>query len=229
MPAEKTANLNTTGRLLVAGCNSLLSGHRGAAAENLFCAHVGTSMNPTLSKQDILEIKPYGTEDPKVGDVVLLKPPQQDNYIVHRIIGKCGVHFQTKGDGNGSIDSWTLKKDNIYGRIIAAHRGTGQRKITHGLRGSMTWRYCHLRRLALHVIIFFLRPVYRSFCPGGLWGRLNPVRLSPRGVTFQSGTHVSHKLLLGRKVIGFYDDNHLRWRIKRPYRILVDESSLPVP
>ena len=206
-----------------------LSSHATAHDESFFCAHIGPSMNPTLTAQDLLEIKPFHNEWPQVGDVILFQSPENDHYVVHRIINITAQNIQTRGDNNCNIDPDFLKQDYICGRVIAAHRGNSRRKIANDCWGRLVGKYCHLRRLALNQAVKFWGPVYRSLCTGGLLHWLIPVRLSPQVATFRSDTHGFHKLLLGNRIIGSYDDNHLQWQIKRPYRILVDESSLPKP
>jgi hypothetical protein len=74
-----------------------------------------------------------------------------------------------------------------------------------------------------------LRPVYRSLCTGGFLHWLVPFRLTPQVATFRPGTIVSHKLLLGKRVIGSYDESRLLWQIRHPYRLFIDEDSLPKP
>ncbi len=199
------------------------------SAEKYYCAHIGTSMNPTLTKLDMLEIAPYDTKEPKVGDVVFLKPPMEDNYFVHRIVSAGPKGFLTRGDNNTETDPWVLSENKICGRIIAAHQGDKRRKIAGGFIGRLTGLSCVVRRKTYRLAVKLLRPVYRSFCTGGLLHWLIPVRLTPQVATFQSDVNASHKLLLGRRIIGSYDESLLQWQIRRPYRLFVDEASLPKP
>ena len=197
---------------------------------NSFCGHVGPSMNPTLTARDLLEIAPYTSDrKPRVGDVILLLPPELDFPVVHRIFRISSRGIRTRGDNSGYVDPWYLENGNIYGRVIGAGCGSRQRKIAGGLPGRLIGRYCRIRRLCMTRIVNLLRPVYRSLCSGGILNRLIPVRLSPRLVTFNSGSNFSHKLLLDRRVIGTYDQGLRQWQISRPYRVLVNESCLPAP
>jgi len=206
-----------------------LFSNEGNTADIFFCGHTGPSMNPTLTARDLLEIKPYQHEGPRVGDIILFQSPGPEHYVIHRIISITANGIQTRGDNNCNIDQELLTQDDIFGRVIAAHRGSSRRKIVNGYIGRIAGRICHLRRLLLHHAVKFLGPVYRSLCTGGRLQRLIPVRLSPRLVTFNSGSNTSHRLLLGRMAIGTYDRDLDQWQIRRPYRILVDESSLPAP
>jgi len=199
------------------------------SAKRIFCAHSGSSMYPTLSKRDLLETTPYQNKKPKVGDVILFLPPEEKNYFIHRIVNIGPKGFLTRGDNNSDIDAWALQEEDIYGRVIAAHQGERSRRIYAGLPGRLSGICCLARRKTNALIVKLLGPVYRWFCTGGILCRLIPVSLTTQVLKFQSDSIVSHRLLLGKRVIGTYDKSSLQWRIRRPYRVLVDESSLPTP
>ena len=208
---------------------SRLTPGKPGPGKTFFCAHAGPSMNPTLSSRDLLEIKPYREKGPKPGDVILFKPPQDDYYVVHRIIRVCSRGIQTRGDNNSRTDPWFLKPGDAYGQVIAAHRGKASRKITNGFIGRLTGLICQMRRYALAPMINIARPAYRSLCVSGYLRRLIPLDLKPRAVTFNSNSHSFHRLLLGNTVIGAYDPHLKQWRIRPLFRILVSESLLPKP
>jgi signal peptidase len=199
------------------------------SAKNFFCGHIGSSMNPTLTAQDLLEIKPYQQEDPQIGDVVLFQPRAHNHFVVHRITRINAAGIRTRGDNNGEIDSYFLDRGDIYGRVTAAHHGSQCRKITGGFIGRLTGFSCLVRRNTTKLAVKLLRPVYRAFCPGGILRWLIPVQFTPHVVTFQSDVNASYRLLLGKRIIGTYDNSILQWQIRRPYRLFVDESSLPTP
>jgi signal peptidase I len=194
-----------------------------------FCAHVGPSMNPTLCQTDLLEIQPYREENPKVGDVILFLPPNHDYYVVHRIVSLSTAGIKTRGDNCSNVDSWFLKRENIYGRVIAAHRGETSRKIANGFMGMVARKFCQIRRVTIRLLAMLLGPVYRYFSVSGLLRWLIPSRLHPQVASFKSNNNDSYKLIVGKWVIGFYDDTQHKWQIKRPYRLIVNESSLPTP
>lgn len=192
-----------------------------------FYGHAGPSMNPTLNREDLLEVAPYAEYFPEVGDVILYRAPDNDSLIVHRIVSIKPEGYVAKGDNCSDRDPWLVKQEDILGHVIAAHRGTKRRLISCGYWGKLAGNFCHAKRRVTNLLVKLLRPVYRSLSTGGILHWLTPVRISPQVATFQSDTIASHKLLLGKQVVGFYDHNRLQWEIKRPYRIVVDESSLP--
>jgi signal peptidase len=164
-----------------------------------------------------------------VGDVILFKTPRYKKIVVHRIIEKTPEGFKTIGDNSDIPDDWTLQKEHIYGRVVAAHRANRKRIIVGGFIGRLTGYSCLIRRKTDFLMIKLLRPAYRSLCAGGTLNRLVPVRLTPQVVTYRTGPHDSHKLLLGKQIIGTYDETLLKWQIRRPYRLFVDENYLPSP
>lgn len=203
--------------------------HHSGPEGNYFCVHRGTSMNPTLSRHDLLEITAYQKRPPEVGDVAFFLPPNNNDYIIHRITSAGPEGFLTRGDNNNEIDPWVLNKKDVCGRVVAAHQGNKRRKIAGGFIGRLAGLFCFVRRKINGLTVKLLSPVYRSLCTSGLLHWLIPVRFTPQVATFQSDANASHKLLLGRQVIGSYDEVLLKWQIKRPYRMLIDESSLPTP
>lgn len=194
-----------------------------------FIAHIGSSMNPTLSKRDILEIESCNHERPEIGDIILFRVPHYDDFVIHRIYEINPQGCKTKGDNSDSIDPWVLQQNDIFGRVIAAHQGDKRRKIAGGSIGRLTGLSCLIRRKTNGLMVKLLGPVYHSFCSSGFFHRLIPVRLTPQIATFESDINTSHKLLLGRRIIGSYDESLLQWQIRRPYRLFVDEKSLPLP
>ena len=123
-----------------------LSCHATAHGESFFCALIGPSMNPTLTAQDLLEIKPFHNERPQAGDVILFKSPENEHYVVHRIVTTGVNGIQTGGDNNSHIDPGFLKQDAIYGRVVVAHKGDKHRKIAGGFWGKLTGLSCVVRR-----------------------------------------------------------------------------------
>lgn len=59
--------------------------------------------------------------------------------------------------------------------------------------------------------------------------RALPRRLRPRVVSYQVGGQALLRLILAGRDIGEYDAEAFVWRIRRPFKLLVDERSLPTP
>lgn len=61
----------------------------------------------------------------------------------------------------------------------------------------------------------------------GALRRLLPDRLAPRVEAVVDGTTLFFDLRMGRRTVGSYDPRVGRWEIRTPYRLFVDEASLP--
>ncbi|MCX6669482.1 MAG: S26 family signal peptidase [Methanothrix sp.] len=151
-----------------------------------YCTYAGTSMNPTLSQEDILEVEPA---DPlMVGDVVLFSSDHR--LVVHRVVG--------------------------------AWRGDRRRSIAGGRAGRLFAAYARLRRLLYGKALRVVSPSYNSLSRWGLFcplGRLLRLRL----VGFGDG---ELQLMLGSRVAAYCRPGR-EWVIRPPYRLIVNDSSLP--
>ena len=176
----------------------------------------------------MMEIVPYGDTPPRVGDVVFFVPPRRDQPVVHRIARLTPAGVATLGDNNTREDAVLLQPEDILGRVIAAWRGQKRREIAGGLRGRMIGRLTHWRRFR-EAGVSALRPLYATVARLELIPRLLPSRFRPRVVVFHAQGRDQFRLLLGRQVVGRYDDQRLQWRMRRPFRLLVDGRVLQPP
>jgi signal peptidase I len=74
------------------------------------------SMVPTFYKGDMIIV--YGEKDIKIGDVIVFDVPDKKYPIIHRIYKMNDGMITTKGDNNSGPDTWSLKKEDIYGKAI---------------------------------------------------------------------------------------------------------------
>ncbi len=74
------------------------------------------SMVPTYLKGDMIVIQ--GTQDVKVGDIVVYDSPLYKYPIIHRIIEVSDAGVKTKGDNNRIADPWTTPLDKVRGKAI---------------------------------------------------------------------------------------------------------------
>lgn len=194
-----------------------------------YSAHTGTSMNPTLSRQDLLEIEPCGNQLVRVGDVIIFNQPGDGLPVIHRIIKLTQSGICTRGDSNSSPDRYLVQPNDIIGRVVAAWRGKQRRTITGGRVGLLQANLLRRWKQIDHRVCAFLYPLYEAPARSGITSSLLPARLRPRVVAFQTDSHRQLHLLLGPYLIGHYEDNWDRWFIRRPFRLIVDERLLPSP
>jgi hypothetical protein len=85
-----------------------------------------------------------------------------------------------------------------------------------------------LRKSILRVVVSVAGGAYRGFVRSGPFDFLLPGGLKPRPVCFNGRGAATFKLLMGRQTVGHYDYRLKRWRIRRPFRLFVNEQALPV-
>lgn len=192
-----------------------------------FAAYVGPSMNPTLREPEIMEIMPYDSTPLRVGDVVFFLPPETDHLVVHRIIRVTPAGISTLGDNNTQEDTLLLQPNGIKGKVVAAWRGQKRRKIAGGYQGRLTGRWLHWRHTLDHRLSLLLHPLYHVLSHWGLIAWILPASFRPRVVVFHAQGRDQFQLLLGKRIIGRYDEQRQLWQIQRPFLLFVDERALP--
>ncbi|MFC1830354.1 hypothetical protein ACFL0O_12190 [Thermodesulfobacteriota bacterium] len=184
-------------------------------------------MNPILCDLDLLKVVPYKEGRIRIGDVVLFFPPGEEEAVVHRIVRISPKGIRTRGDNSLCNDPWQLKPSTIAGKVVAVRQGAKQRKITGGRAGLVVARWARLVRAFDQKISWLLHPIYHYLSRSGIMHRILPSRWKIRTVIFKANGHNHTRLLLGERVVGRYNIRHGRWQIQRPFRLFVDETSLP--
>jgi SynChlorMet cassette protein ScmC len=188
-----------------------------------FCAHVGSSMNPTLNEMDMLEIEPYGSRPIRAGDVIFFRPPDEGRSAIHRVIRVIPNGIQTKGDNSSRMDPWVVHPDDVVGKVVWATQGKSRRSIYGGKAGQL-WSF---GVKGLKVVEKSLSFFYHGLARSGLFRRLVPLHKRMRIVALRHEDGKVFKLLLGDWLIGTYRPGISYWQIRRPFRLFVDVESLP--
>ena len=102
--------------LVVAAVSPTLFGYRPLVVTS-------GSMEPALKVGDAIVLKRTDPEDLKVDDIVTYKPPgAEDRLITHRVVSVNETNgqflFETKGDANPKVDSWTVDSDGVVGTMV---------------------------------------------------------------------------------------------------------------
>jgi len=200
---------------------------QGTPKDVQFATYHGPSMNPTLREGDLMEVLPYGGRRPQVGDVIVFLPPTGGPSVVHRAVRATAEGVRTRGDNNAFEDTYLLQPADIQGQVVAAWRGQKRRRMASGWQGALFGPWVRQRYRLERDLADVFRPLYYALAHRGWLGHLLPRRWRPRVVWFQRPEGAVPKLLLGQRQIGHWDVRLGRWNIRRPYRFLVDESSLP--
>jgi signal peptidase I len=200
--------------------------HGNGPGAGFFVAYYGSSMNPTLREPEMMEVVPCGYRPLRVGDVVYFLRPGSDRPVVHRVIRVVTEGISTRGDNNTREDAFLLLPKDVIGRVVASWRGQKSRKIAGGFRGCWTMYWLHWRRLLDRRVSPLLHPLYHALSCRGRVVKWLPSSFRPRIVVFRVKGEDRKRVLLGERVIGRYDERTRRWRIRRPFRLLMDEKTL---
>ena len=186
-------------------------------------------MIPTLRPLDLVEVSPYGGRLVQVGDVVAFLPRGKTVQVVHRVVGLSPEGVRTRGDNNVSEDHGFLRATDLNGHVIAAWRGQKRLKIYGGSVGHLIANAVRIIRKPDRFISWILRPAYDALAGSGALRQILPPGWRPRLVSYLVDGSIHYQLLLSGHLVGRYDHVFGVWRIKRPFKLLVDERSLPVP
>jgi signal peptidase len=189
--------------------------------------YTGPSMNPILKDGDGLHLISYQGRKIRPGDVIVFFSPEKDRKITHRVISINGQGIRTQGDNNRRVDPGILKPEHILGRVVYAQRRNRMIRIYGGVMGQF---YALLIR-EMHIIDSWisslLRPIYSRLAKSLIFKRCPPIQKRIRIISYVRSGGTEQQLLLGSQVIGQLLPRKDRWQIKRPFRLFIDEKSLP--
>jgi signal peptidase I len=133
----KGRTLPLSGRALVEILRASL--HKGASVR--FRAR-GFSMTPFIRNEDVITLSPLQGSSPGRGDVIAFVLPEADMLCVHRIVGKRGDLYVSKGDNSSEADESVLRED-ILGFVTRlerngkeVHLGLGPERFLIGFLGA---------------------------------------------------------------------------------------------
>ena len=222
-PVLRIQSLQNDARLIMVPrtVSSKLSSRKSRSV--FFCAHFGTSMNPTLCELDVLEIAPYGNRPIRVGDVIFFVLPDWTRPAVHRVVRITPECISTRGDNNNLIDSWVIVPEDVIGQVLRAARGKVKRPIFGGIAGQLWAVGVSIFKVVVKVPSFF----YHLLACSRLLRYLLPLHKRMRIITINQPGGEELQLVLGHWLVGRHKLGTERWWIRRPFRLFVDERSLP--
>ena len=187
--------------------------------------YTGSSMNPLFREGDVLEVAPYQGLEISLGDVVAFSPPEKPGKVIHRVLAVTPRGIITKGDYLARPDDWIVKPGGILGKVVAIHRQGRILPVPRQAPASLYllkgFRWCN------RVVSRLLQPVYHRLANSGLFrGRLGRW-LQPELLHFSRADGPEWQLWLGNLLIGRKLPHQAHWTIRRPFRLFVDEATLP--
>ncbi len=194
----------------------------------LYFVYRGVSMNPTFIEPEMMTVIPYDAGSRiKKGDVICYKTETREDTIVHRIIEVKDSKIRTKGDSNANPDPYTIDRINVIGRVCESHRDGRMRRIYGGLLGVAEMHLVKVRRPVMRFISRLLHCVYHGLSRSGIFIKLLPKVKRIELAVFERKNNKYPKLIFSGRKIGMYDPVMKGWKIRRPYRLFVNESRLP--
>jgi signal peptidase I len=185
----------------------------------------GSSMNPLFREGDVVNLVPYHGLEIREGDVVAFPHPGKPSKVIHRVAAVRPEGIFTKGDNLTAMDDWTLKPGDILGKVVAIRRRG--RTLPVPRVAPATLYVLKGRQWCDRTFSRLLHPVYYRLAQSGLFqGRL-AAWMKPRLIYFSRSEGPEWQLWLGRFLIGRKLPDVPYWTIRRPFRLFVDEASLP--
>ncbi|MDZ4132664.1 MAG: SynChlorMet cassette protein ScmC [Dethiobacteria bacterium] len=203
-------------------------GGSSAGSDLQYFIYRSTSMNPTFFEPEMLTVKPYIDKTPRRGDIICYHVPEKDEGIVHRVIGFSDSALKTRGDNNAKPDDYTVDITAVMGRVIAARRENEIRLVRGGFAGVVTMHLYRIYRKANRTFSHLFYQSYRGLAASGLIRIFKPHKMRFRVVVFERYATKHPKLILNGRTVGSFDYRKKEWKINRPYRLFIDEKSLPV-
>ena len=193
----------------------------------LILRYVGGSMQPTFREGDELLMIPLGETLPQKGDVIAFILPGEERTIVHRVEAVRDGGIRTRGDASPSPDPWILLPSAIRGRVEFVRGDRGFRRVRNGRAGVLVVHGVSFRRQVRALAAPVLNPVYRALTSSRHLNRLGRA-LPTRLIVYQRKQGPEYQLQLFGITIGRCLPGRKRWRIRTPFRLVVDEEHLPV-
>jgi len=183
-------------------------------------------MNPTFRPMDRLEVVPYGKSEIRRGDVVVFVSPRGHKNITHRVVDVTRGRIRTMGDNSGAIDPQALEPSSIIGQVRYVRRGKCRVRIYGGHAGRVIVSIIRVQRKAgLFISALVLHPAYNRLARISVFTQaLISSRL--KVISFKKGVGMEYQALIGGRVIGRILPGMRHWQIARPFRLLVNDSTL---
>lgn len=174
-----------------------------------------------------LKVTPYKHKKICVGDVVIFRAMEKKHYIVHRVAKIDSQGIRTRGDNNPDLDSRILHPEDIIGRVVSVKKKKKYMRVYGGGHGRI---FAFIRRIKRPIklkIFKALRPYYQIFSKSGICKPFPAHLIKTKVICFKRPNGIEMQLLWGPKVIGRRFPGKGKWRIRCPFRLFVDSSSLP--
>jgi signal peptidase I len=191
--------------------------------------YVGSSMNPYLFQNDLLNYIPVSDRLPATGDIVVFKDPAgSGRVIIHRVVKILpGGYYITKGDNNPSDDRYPIHGSDILGIVTGGVRANRPIFVSSGFFGAVCHSTAQQRRTLMPVLqrVFFV--FYYFLSEKGLFYRLLPEQFRQRVIIVKTNEGHDLQVYLGTHLAGWKGERDPGWTIIPPCRLFLDCAALP--
>ena len=183
-------------------------------------------MNPTLKPGDGLELYTYKSPaEIRVGDVIVYPHPSRTVDVVHRIIEIRPGGVITRGDNNNKIDPYTVRFDDIIGKVIAAKRKDRLMGIKGGKTGFCIHKFMLFRK---YFILYGLAPlrIISDIVAGSRIFTIFHSVFNLRIIHIKRNHQMQLILVSGHRAIGKQLVGSGEWQIRFPYKYFINKRLL---
>ena len=192
------------------------SGEEGGGDVRL--AYRGESMRGTFADGDCLRVRPVRFEVLRPGDVVAFRSGGQ--VVAHRIVGRRGGDFLTRGDGALAPDSAALAPGALIGQVVGRERRGVETSVAGGGWGRWAARFRHGACRVRIGLLFPLAPLYRALRASRWVGRIWKPRLLAARFAVAGG--VFHKRIHRGRTVACWAPHEGRWTCRKPYDLVLE-------
>ncbi len=191
--------------------------------------YVGTSMNPWLLQNDILEWVPVSERLPVLGDVIIFHDPANTGcLIIHRAVSKYpDGSYCTRGDNMRCNDGHPVMLSAIIGVVTGGIRDERPLDVPMGYAGLRYQQYAQQRVKLISLFEHFFTRTYRKISQKKVMCRIVPQRYRQRHVLVKTHEGYDLQVYLGKRLVGWKGEKDRDWTILPPYRLFIDWGHLP--
>ena len=178
----------------------------------------GDSMRGTFRDGDRLGIELVPFDSLQIGDVAAFRSGGKS--VAHRIAGRSGGLFQTRGDGNLRCDASLLGAEELIGKVTSRDRGNSCVVVAGGLRGRQrAWLWHGLGR-ADRCFRWLFSPAYRLLRVSRLASLLWKPRIVAARFACPAGSLT--KFIHRGETVASWAPEERRWTCRKPYDLVLE-------
>jgi len=171
---------------------------------------------------EILDVLPCQSGGIRAGDLVCCRVPHSVDFAVLRALEASNGTVSAAADRDPRQDAFPVPASKIVGRVVVAEQGGRTKTVARGRHGRLERVVARCRARGLGLIEAVERDT------AGAVARLFPRFVCPglRVMLFHDRPWPRLALMAGSGIVGRFDIREDRWRVRRPFGILVSAAEL---